>query len=404
MPVEFTSLEDFISNVPLFGDADGFDGEGRDADGYNRDGFRYDEDLDDMVDRQGFNESGFREDRSGEMRDRGGYDEAGYDENGYNEDGYNNEGYNCNGYDREGYNEDGYDEDGYDEWGEGRGTAHGFFNGDPSKYIFHSTADEKAEADERGDYETGKRLTGVPYYGMEIELTSDCTEGERNIIQEQFGNIVWAKQDCSVEGFEMVSHPMTARWAAENFPWDIVDHLASWGADVMEESNGLHIHVSRAGFNGWSHLFSWLKFLYRNPDEVKDIGGREAGEWGAFRKDDKRMQFGWLRHNMANKNKKLPMWNRTDTTGVEYPRRYIAVNLQNRDTVEVRVFSSTTSGRTLRQRFELIAGSVEYTRNLSITDIRDGAWEWNAFTSWLIKNETTYPALAKRVTPALTLA
>ena len=253
-------------------------------------------------------------------------------------------------------------------------------------------------------YETGKRLTGVPYYGMEIELTSECTEGEKEIIQEQNGHIVWAKQDCSVEGFEMVSHPMTARWAAEKFPWDIVDQLGACGAEVMEESNGLHIHVSRSGFSGWSHLYSWLKFLYSNSDEVKDIGGRQAGEWGAFRTDDKRMQFAWTKHNMKNRNRNRPLWNRTDTAEVEYPRRYIAVNLQNRDTVEVRVFSSTTSGRTLRQRFELIAGSVEYTRNLSVKDIMDGGWEWNAFTSWLINNEATYPALARRVTPATTLA
>jgi hypothetical protein len=201
----------------------------------------------------------------------------------------------------------------------------------------------------------------------------------------------------------MVSHPMTARWAAANFPWDIVEDLERHGAEVMEESNGLHIHVSRAGFNGWRHLFSWLKFLYRNSEEVKYIGGREGGEWGSFSRNDRQLHFKWLKHNMKNKNSGNTLWY-TSGERVDYPRRYMAVNLQNPATVEVRVFSSTTSGRILRQRFELIAGSVEYTRNLSVKDIREGAWEWNAFTSWLIKNETTYPALAKRVTPATTLA
>jgi hypothetical protein len=396
-------LDNFINDVPLFGEADGFDGEGRDAEGYDRDGFRFDEDLREEVDREGFNRSGFREDRHGRLRDREGYDEDGYDEDGFNENGYNQDGYDENGYNDEGYDENGYNEDGYDEWGDGRGVASGFFNGDPDKYVFYSTAEEKQEADAAGTRVPGKRLPGVPYYGMEIELTSDCTEGEKEIIQEQNGNIVWAKEDCSVEGFEMVSHPMTARWAADNFPWRIVEDLGMHGAEVMEESNGLHIHVSRSGFNGWHHLFSWLKFLYRNSDRVKDIGGRSAGEWGAFHSSDRGNQFTWLQHNMKNKNQNRSLW---DGCGdrVEFPRRYIAVNLQNRSTVEVRVFASTTSGRILRQRFELIAGSVEYTRNLSIKDIRDGGWEWNAFTSWLVKNGQAYPAISRRVIPATTLA
>ena len=150
MPLEFMPLNSFLNDVPLFGPSDGFDGNGLDADGYNRGGFRYDEDMDTMVDREGYNEAGYREDRYCVMRDREGYDENGYNEDGYDEHGYDEHGYDSDGFNSEGYDENGYNEDGYDEWGDRRGTASGFFNGDPARYVFHSTADEKAEADDQG--------------------------------------------------------------------------------------------------------------------------------------------------------------------------------------------------------------------------------------------------------------
>jgi len=211
---------------------------------------------------------------------------------------------------------------------------------------------------------------------------------------------VWVKPDCSVEGFELVTHPMTAAWAARHFPWEIVEDLGRAGCEVWPESNGLHIHVSRAGFNGWAHQLRWVKMFYSIQDEIKGsegLAGRSAGEWGTFSGDHRKHQFDSIRDRMARTNGKL-------YNADFYMPRYVALNLQNPGTIEARVFAATVCADTLRMRFEIMASTVEYTRNQTIADIRNGGWEYETYRSWLIENEGSYPALVKHVVPERTLA
>jgi hypothetical protein len=388
--------------MPLFGEADGFNGTGLDSEGYNRRGYKPDEEGV-MRDRDGYDVDGWKEADDGVLRDRYGFDEDGYDREGFNESGYNEDGYDANGHDCEGYDEDGWNEDGEDRYGESRyhepGEPAEWLYGNEPDYIFRSTSEEKREAELDGRYTQRKRLAGVPYYGMEIELTSDCNPEVRRIIQQEYSQYVWAKPDCSVDGFEMVTHPMTAKWAQENFPWEIVHELGKNGCEVWQESNGLHIHVSRSGFNGWAHQFRWIKLFYRMKDQIvgsEGLAGRTAGEWGAFRSNDRTDHYGVMRARMAETNGRFYRF--------DFPLRYCALNLQNRETIEARIFTSTTSPEILQMRFELIAASVEYSRDLTVAEIVNGGWEYEAFVQWLVKNSGVYPALERRVVPALTLA
>lgn len=399
MPLEFLPMTNddrwltLVStsvSAPLFGEPDGYDGEGLDSEGYNRYGFNAE-----GVDRQGYDGYGYKEDEHGERRDRNGFDAGGYDEDGYDEEGFDRDG-----YDRDGYDEAGYDEDGENRNGYGRtGSDSRWLENDEPEYVFKSTTEDKLAAEGRGTYTAGKRVPDIPYYGMEIELTSDCNSSVRRIIQQEYKDIVWAKPDCSVDGFEMVTHPMTFAWAQQNFPWEIVNELGNAGCEVMEESNGLHIHVSRAGFTNWAHQFRWVKMFYRMENQIggyDGMAGREADEWGAFRSRDREEQFTVLKGQMIN--------SRGGYARFDHPRRYCALNLQNSHTIEARVFTSTIEEETLRMRFELMAASVEYTRHLTVGEISNGGWEYEAFVQWLLKNSGTYPALERRCVPALTLA
>lgn len=407
MSIEFIPLDNddrWLTKVQvLFGENDGFDGEGLDADGYNRDGYKADEDGV-MRDRGGYDEDGYKPDKWGEDRDEAGYDRDGYDVNRRDSDGYDEEGYDIDGYDREGYNEAGYDEDGYDQDGYSRyDEDDDWLNSDEPDYVFRSTEQEKPDsAGHRIASETSP-VDGIPYYGMEIELTSDNRSEVQDIITKDYKDYVWAKADCSVDGFEMVTHPMTRQWADEGFPWDIVAQLGRNGCHVMRESNGLHIHVSRSGFRNYAHLFSWVKFWYTNSDKIADvdgIAGRTAWEWGKFA--DRADQCVTLKYQMRSMGHKKEGARYRDD--IPYIQRYRAINLQNTNTVEVRVFASTTSPEKLRMRFDFVAATVEYTRNLSVKEIRDGGWTWNKFADWVAIHGSEYPALARRLAPVTTLA
>jgi len=391
MPIEFTPDTDLFNVMaPLFGESDGFDGNGLDSEGYDRDG------IDPVTgrDREGYDTNGYRPDAFDVDRDREGLDEGGYDADGYDAEGYNEEGWDRDDENR--YGESRYEDDDYEDY---EGRAPNFWQETP-KYIFKSTTEEKQEAEVAGRYTQGKRLDRIPYFGMEIELTSDCNSGVKDIIHNQYEGLVWVKPDCSVEGFEMVTHPMTAAWAARYFPWGIVEELARAGCEVWRESNGLHIHVSRAGFNGFTHQLRWVKMFYSIQDQIAGrdgMAGREATEWGTFGGDHRKAQFDSIRDRMARTNGRR-------YEAKDYIPRYVALNMQNAQTIEARVFSATTNADTLRMRFELMASTVEYTRNQTIQDIRNGGWEYETYRSWLIKNEGRYPALERRVIPARTLA
>jgi hypothetical protein len=205
---------------------------------------------------------------------------------------------------------------------------------------------------------------GPLYLGAELEITvpwrrtADCV----GIAYRHLGSLGYVKEDSSIGcGFEIVTHPMTHEWATENFPWRMLDDLEQVGCDG--ENNGLHIHLSRAGFSSPGHIFRWMKLLHRNAEAVQRIARRSCEEWAAFTTHD--------RVNAKHYAK--------GATGA----RYRAINTQNRDTFELRVFASSLNRQEVAAAFALAAASVEYTRDLQVTDLltRDG-WGWAAFLDW----------------------
>lgn len=228
---------------------------------------------------------------------------------------------------------------------------------------------------------------GPLYLGVELEIEtaygSDTYTECAELAATALGDLGYLKSDSSLDhGFEIVTHPMSHAWAATNFPWSMLATLQTNGARA-DSSAGLHIHVSRAGFSSPSHIYRWLKLLYRNPAGVIRVARRDSRQWASFDRGD-------VRENAKSYCK-----------GERYGERYSAVNVQNRDTFELRVFASTLDETELRAAMDLAHASIEYTRTLSVSDIfhRDG-WSWNAFTDWT-NQRPEYTALTTLTKDAL---
>lgn len=318
--------------------------------------------------------------------DSEGYDYRGYDHEGFNRDGYNNDGYDREGYDSRGYSSLGYDREGYDRNGCDR-------NGYDRNGEYRPHEDD--EDDERGDtsslynysYTPNLQFRGEkpPFYGMEIEVTSDYPNRVVRACDQYAGRLIYCKEDGSVDGAEMVTHPMTYDWAMENFPWDLLPALREEAdATTIADENGIHIHVGRDGFDGSAHMYRWMKLWYRNPSDIRRIARRSSGQWAGFRPDHRRG------HAMAVKRGKLGYDYYRDTTASE---RYSAINTTNDATLEVRVFASSLRPQRVQAALGLVAGSVEYTRQLTAADVaqRKG-WTWESFITWA-EESGKYPAL-----------
>lgn len=298
-----------------------------------------------------------------------GYGE-GYDVNGYDSDGYDRDGYDRYGYDRQGYASDGYNEDGNDRNGYDRCQ-----NGDCDSWCDC----QERRSDERlmnYTYRPPLKFNGErpPWYGMELEITTDNISSMLDVVESAAPRLIYAKEDSSVDGAELVTHPMSFPWAMEKFPWEMLTDIRATGASVIGEENGIHVHVGRDGFSNAAHLYRWMKFWYRNPRDIQRIARRRASHWAPFNPQHRKDQ---VKHVKRGKPDYAP-WD--DSTARD---RYAAINATNDDTLEVRVFASTLRPRRAQAALQLVAGTVEYTRTLTAESVaKRHGWEWPAFISY----------------------
>lgn len=219
---------------------------------------------------------------------------------------------------------------------------------------------------------------GPVFLGLELEICAGYSTSESaEIAVRHLGDLGYLKEDCSVSGgFEIVTHPMSHAYALESFPFDMLNELRRNGCSP--DDNGLHVHVSRKGFDSPAHVYRWLKLLHRNSDSVIQIARRDSDQWAPFRASDR----------VAAKD---------HAKGERYADRYAAINVTNYATFEVRVFASTLNRRELMAALDLVAASVEYTRSLSVSAIarRDG-WSWSSFARWA-DERPEYSALSREM-------
>ena len=223
---------------------------------------------------------------------------------------------------------------------------------------------------------------GPSYFGVELEVEIDGSLSQAaGVALDHLGRLGYLKSDSTINhGFEIVTHPMSHAYAVESFPWGMLHDLAQVGAEAAE-STGLHIHVSRAAFTDAQHIYRWMKLLHRNSDDVTRIARRDSGEWAAW---------------TESARKSVKDYAKGPHRG--YAPRYSAINVNNSATFEVRVFASTLNVTELRGALDLMAASVEYTRQLTCSAIVKGnGWSWGAFIAWAA-DQGQYSALVEMST------
>lgn len=231
------------------------------------------------------------------------------------------------------------------------------------------------------------------FFGIEQELEAlpgHHPNGIAQIVRDcDTANAWYCKNDSSMyNGVELVSHPMTFSSFPNLYTQEMADAIAEIASNNWEGlyTTGIHVHVSRDAFTGY-HLFKFVQFFLSNPDFIRFIAGRD--EWcddarrgrhkiAAYEKDalvtdpesDRRGRQGRIvtptgdviysadaalrELAFAGKQRKYPWQPSTN--------RYVAVNLQNRTTVEVRVFRSTVKLERLRGYIQFMHAAYYFTK------------------------------------------
>ena len=246
--------------------------------------------------------------------------------------------------------------------------------------IFHST-----DKDER------------IFFGIEIEVEAKHGSSSTRIAGAEYAqkleqiDLAYLKNDGSLNcGFEIVTHPMTHDFYKNEAQelWDTLDvlrkdmNMVSWNSSTC----GLHVHISRTGFDGGAHMHRFLQLVYSNESAYSKLAGRDSSRWAKF--DDVIIEDFNGKMGRSFKRKLNPRYS-TD--------RYSAVNTQNTETFEMRIFKGSLNPDTVKSALDLAHASVEYTRHMSVRQVVDGALNWNEFASWIDSKKDKYDALSQRM-------
>lgn len=189
------------------------------------------------------------------------------------------------------------------------------------------------------------------YLGLEYEVEGGGYSDRK--AKEIFGGQPhwYCKSDGSLDsGFEAVTHPCTPKFMLEEIDWDkITADLDSHGYDETYGA-GIHIHVSRAHFTSRSHIGKLVRFFAENYDDLVTFANRplsQAEQWAQATDVEYCSTFESC-YNTARSE------------------RYSAVNVQNSETVEIRLWNTTYNPSTLRSYIQITD---------VMTDLANGQWE-----------------------------
>ena len=240
-------------------------------------------------------------------------------------------------------------------------------------------------------------------FELEMELNSTPSSGYREAVSKvrdlEDNGVCYLKQDSSIngQGFELVTHPHTLNAYEQAVGlWDYIEDLrTNYSARSWDTNScGLHVHVSRSAFKSGAHTHRFLSLIYRNPREMMKLAGRKNSRYARF--DDVYKQDEWG----------IPQFTLRDKIHAgDMTERYSAVNTNNDYTLELRFFRGNMKREGVMTALELCHASTEYTRDMTISDVRLGMLKWEWFAEWVSANNGLYPNLYLRMSkvPSISL-
>lgn len=273
-----------------------------------------------------------------------------------------------------------------------------FLNDDGSATSYYQRIGEEIVKDRYGNESPRSKL----YMGFEQEvecLNRSLKEGAEKVLHKanEEQQIVYLKEDGSIDyGFEIVSHPGTLEFFMNHFNWEAISTLSEMKYKSWErKSCGLHIHMSRLAFANEKHLFKFLVFVYKNPNQLIQFAGRQTN-YAKFDIDAFLNGYdGWGHRKTVRGSSFMKM----AKDGHENDDRYCAVNLRNVQTIELRFFRPSLLPTTVQAALQFCDAAFNYTEMISTQEIMSkNALGFSEFSKWVKTQQDKYKILDERIT------
>lgn len=266
------------------------------------------------------------------------------------------------------YEEETYCEDCYDRIENREGHIHDYgFKPDP---VF---------------FGSGKRYLGVE---LEIDEAGEIDDNAEKLlcVANACSEHLYIKHDGSLsDGMELVSHPMTLDYHTNSIPWaKIMETALHLGYQSHKTTTcGLHVHVNRTAFGESSKeqeagISRVLFFVENHWNELLKFSRRtqyQLNQWAARygRKDSPKEVMDSAKKGEGGRG------------------RYSCVNIENRDTIEFRIFRGTLLYSTFIATLQLVDEICNVAVLFSDEEMAD--LTWSAFVERL--DEKKVPELVQ---------
>lgn len=227
----------------------------------------------------------------------------------------------------------------------------------------------------------------MSFTGFELEMeATNCSVGDgAQLAVDLFGEQTYLKYDGSLSsGFEMVSHPMSLEYINTKFDFNAVKQLADLGMRSAKTNTcGLHVHINKGFFNNRAtSMYRFMSMFYANSEVWRRLAGRSNSSYAQW--------------DIGEGNRLLHYTKAFGNGGNGYRDynydRYVAVNLQPSNTIELRFFKGTLRPETLQARLQAVHAVAEYSvitrNNINIKQ----ASKWDTFRTWTESNADRFGA------------
>ena len=218
-------------------------------------------------------------------------------------------------------------------------------------------------------------------FEFEIELSRKRLDPYLPQLAEIIDNDwVYFKRDGSIShGIEIVTMPLSWEWIYTNLEkFNSIFNLKTLDCSSrLADTCGFHIHINKDSFSSL-HLYKFIKFFYDNPDLVHILSGRawsNLKRWARFTASDG--------ISKSDVNKIAVMDAKEKRTG----DKHSAVNLNNIDSVEVRIFRGTLSLNVFLRNIEFVKSLHEFTKDANLRNSSDRS----LYNDYLTRHKKEFP-------------
>ena len=223
-------------------------------------------------------------------------------------------------------------------------------------------------------FDKRNKSTREPYLGIEIEYQVDKRKEGRLYVGDTLYNHSLMKEDGSIRnGFEIVSRP--ASYAQHILKYtSFLDGLPEW--IHPHQSCGMHVHISRTALSqmGAGKL---VEFMNRDDNKkfIKLIAGRDPTN---YQRQDESYDI------------KKPFKIHKGSDGAD---RYNFINLQNKKTIELRIFASPKNTNEFRIRMQFVKAMISYCQPAALTGTLKEQTSFSSFITWLENTKKEFKEL-----------